>query len=161
MPGQPTLKAPETGATAKTRRPHKEFEHPAQVVADPALSKDEKRVALDSLEQDARQLATASGEGMTGGEDANLRDVLIAKKTLDLPGADAAFAVVLQTFEAKLAASQGTSAHRAIADAIASIHTARAAMANMDETVQPPPGAAQPGSARELDEELAKEKLDP
>ena len=68
---------------AKTERPHKHFDDPQQVVADPALSRQDKLEALETLEQDARRLAAAADEGMTGGEQSNLRDVLRAKKTLE------------------------------------------------------------------------------
>jgi hypothetical protein len=68
---------------AKTEKPHGHFDDPQQVVADPALSKQDKLKALETLEQDARLLATATEEGMTGGEHSNLRDVLSAKKTLE------------------------------------------------------------------------------
>ena len=68
---------------AKTEKPHEHFDDPQQVVADPALSKQDKLEALETLEQDARLLATATEEGMTGGEQSNLRDVLSAKKALE------------------------------------------------------------------------------
>jgi aminopeptidase N len=140
------------GSEAKVEQPHKAFEHPAEVVADPTLSKDEKRVALDSLEQDARQLVNASGEGMDGGEDANLREVLLAKKTLELPPAELAFAVVMQRFEAKLAEADGTGVHKVITQAIVAMKAALEAIDRMEE---------RPDSQQELNEELAKEKLDP
>ena len=66
-------------ATGKVQKPATYFEAPSDVVADPALSVHEKREALDTLEQDARQLAEASTEGMAGGEPNNLDDVLQAK----------------------------------------------------------------------------------
>ena len=68
---------------AKTEKPHKHFDDPQQVVADPTLSKQDKLEALETLEQDAQLLATATEEGMTGGEQSNLRDILSAKKTLE------------------------------------------------------------------------------
>jgi hypothetical protein len=70
---------------AKTAKPHAHFDDPQQIVADPALSKQDKLEALAMLEQDARLLATATEEGMTGGEQSNLRDVLKAKKALEGP----------------------------------------------------------------------------
>jgi hypothetical protein len=70
---------------AKTEKPHAHFDDPQQVVADPALSKQEKVEALETLEQDARLLATATEEGMTGGEQSKLREVLSAKKALENP----------------------------------------------------------------------------
>jgi hypothetical protein len=145
----------------KVIHPHEAFRHPAQVVADPDLSKDEKRRALESLEQDARQLEIASGEGMEGGESANLRDVLLAKKTLALPPSEHAFAVVLQTFESKLAKAQGTDVHPVIANAIDAIRSAQAAIERLEQAQAVPAGAARPGSEQEFEEELEKEKLDP
>jgi hypothetical protein len=67
---------------AKTEKPHDHFDDPQQVVADPALSKQDKLEALETLEQDARLLA-ATEEGMIGGEQSSLRDVLSAKKALE------------------------------------------------------------------------------
>ena len=63
------------------------FGEPHEVVEDPSLSKARKVEALEILEQDARQLAEASSEGMSGGERNKLHEVLIAKKTLHLPRA--------------------------------------------------------------------------
>jgi hypothetical protein len=146
---------------AKVHRPHREFDHPAEVVADPALAKDEKLSALDALEQDAKQLAVASGEGMSGEEDTDLRDVLVARRMIDLPPSDAAFAVVLQTLETKLAGAEGSDLHGVIAHAIDAIHVARNAIGRMGDMPPPPRGAPKPGSPDELEEDLAKEKLDP
>jgi hypothetical protein len=72
---------------AKTEKPHAHLDDPEQLVADPALSKQDKLEALEVLEQDARLLATATAteEGMIGGEQSNLRDVLTAKKSLEGP----------------------------------------------------------------------------
>jgi hypothetical protein len=64
---------------ARAEKPHAHFDSPQQVLADPALSMQEKFEALDTLEQDARLLATATEEGMTGGEQSKLRDILKAK----------------------------------------------------------------------------------
>ena len=69
----------------KLEKPHAHFGHPQDVVADPALSKEEKVEALETLEQDARLLTTAAQEGMTGGEESKLREVLDAKKALEEP----------------------------------------------------------------------------
>jgi hypothetical protein len=66
----------------KIEKPHAHFDSPRQVVTDPVLSKDEKTEALETLEQDARLLSTASEEGMTGGEETNLHDVLNAREVL-------------------------------------------------------------------------------
>jgi hypothetical protein len=67
----------------KVEKPHAHFGDPQDVVADPALSKEEKVEALETLEQDARLLTTAAQEGMTGGEENKLQEVLDAKKALE------------------------------------------------------------------------------
>ena len=69
----------------KLEKPHAHFGHPQDVVADPALSTEEKVEALETLEQDARLLSTAAQEGMTGGEESKLREVLDAKRALEAP----------------------------------------------------------------------------
>jgi hypothetical protein len=58
-------------------------DQPHAVAADPKLSPEKKEEVLDSLEQDARLLDTATAEGMTGGEKGNLQKVLDAKKKLE------------------------------------------------------------------------------
>ena len=70
----------------KVRTVSTHFDEPHEVVAS-SLSKARKVEALDVLEQDARQLAEASSEGMSGGERNKLHEVLIAKRTLHLPQA--------------------------------------------------------------------------
>jgi hypothetical protein len=72
----------------KVQKPATYFEEPHEVVADPSLSKAQKAEALNTLEQDARQLAEASSEGMAGGERSKLHDVLIAEDVLASPPAD-------------------------------------------------------------------------
>lgn len=69
-------------SAAKAQRPSIHFVEPHEVVTDPALSNAQKVEALDTLEQDARQLAAASSEGMAGGERNKLHDVLRAKARL-------------------------------------------------------------------------------
>jgi hypothetical protein len=56
---------------ALTRRPEPEthFESPSEVVKDERLTHEDKKTALDTWEQDARQLLTASNEGMPGSEE--------------------------------------------------------------------------------------------
>jgi hypothetical protein len=153
-----------SGATSKRKKveqPAGVFGEPTEVVADPDLSAREKMTALNTLEQDARQMAVASAEGMSGGEDANLREVLQAKRAVALPSEEAAFAVVSATFEKRLQETLGTDAHTLISRALDAIREAREAITRLARTPAPPPGAAKPGSTQELDEELAKEKLDP
>lgn len=74
---------------------HAHFGGLEQVVADDATSKLQKLDALDVLEQDARQLATASNEGMAGGEPTQLREVLEARQALEAPPIALAYAAVL------------------------------------------------------------------
>jgi hypothetical protein len=149
VPGQPKTRAK---ASEKVEHPGKTFADPAHVVTDPDLAIDEKIRALDTMEQDARQLAIATGEGMEGGEETKLRTVLQAKRMLE---PEAAFAIVQQTFEARLQDTVGTDAHTVIIRALDAIKAARDALA------QRPGVPASPGSPTELKEELAKEKLDP
>ena len=56
----------ETKDYAKVENPATAFAKPIDVVKDSSLSKTEKVEALDAWEQDARQLMTASNEGMAG-----------------------------------------------------------------------------------------------
>jgi hypothetical protein len=64
---------------------HQNFDAPIEIVADHSLSKQEKAETLQDLEQDARQLAIASGEGMSGGEPTALAEVLHAKRRWSYP----------------------------------------------------------------------------
>lgn len=113
---------------AKVENPHQHFATPAEVIVDPELSKTEKARALENLEQDARQLAIASAEGMTGGERGTLREVLEAKDALQLPPFDLAVTAVLQGLRAKLETVEGTPGQAVIADAITAVEAARAAL---------------------------------
>jgi hypothetical protein len=65
------------------------FAKPVDVVNDSTLSKTEKAEALDTWEQDARQLMTASNEGMPGPQEGldpddhhNMGQVLRAKEKI-------------------------------------------------------------------------------
>ena len=51
-------------AVDKVENPAAHFDKPKKVVQDKALSHDEKKKALNTWEQDERQLLTASNEGM-------------------------------------------------------------------------------------------------
>ena len=53
-------------AKGKVENPEAHFAKPKEVVKDNALSNDEKKSALNTWEQDERQLLTASNEGMSG-----------------------------------------------------------------------------------------------
>ena len=72
----------QTKIDEKVQKPAAHFDEPHEVVADSSLSKPEKVKALDTLEQDARQLSEASAEGMAGGERTKLHEVLKAKDTV-------------------------------------------------------------------------------
>jgi hypothetical protein len=86
---------------AKVQKPSTYFDEPHEVVVDSSLLKAQKVEALDTLEQDARQLAEAGSEGMGGGERNKLHDVLVAKATLDLPPVAAAYQIVLQDLRSR------------------------------------------------------------
>lgn len=55
--------------TDKIEHPQSHYETPDELIDDRALSVDEKIEALKVWEQDARQMLTASGEGMPGSEE--------------------------------------------------------------------------------------------
>jgi hypothetical protein len=92
-----------------------------QVVGDPALSKEQKKDALEVLEQDARQLSVASAEGMTGGEPTGLHEVLDAKDSLELPPTDYAYHVVLKDLHARLKAGASGDARVLVEQALAAL----------------------------------------
>jgi hypothetical protein len=52
--------------TSKIDKPQAHFEKAGDIAADEDLSRGEKKKALETWEQDARQLLTASDEGMPG-----------------------------------------------------------------------------------------------
>ena len=86
---------------AKKQKSSAHFEEPHEVVADSSLSIAQKTEALDTLEQDARQLAEASSEGMGSSEGNKLHDVLTAKDALAwLPVANA-YEAVLQDLRSR------------------------------------------------------------
>jgi hypothetical protein len=55
--------------TEKIQNPQTYYETPDALIKDPELSPEEKKRALDVWEQDARQMLTASNEGMPGSEE--------------------------------------------------------------------------------------------
>lgn len=65
--------------------PESHFSDPMEVTQAHGLSHEEKCAALDNWEQNARALAVASEEGMTGGEPTQISDVLEAKNELGVP----------------------------------------------------------------------------
>ena len=74
---------------AQINNPATVFEKPSDVISDRSLNSSEKKKALDTWEQDARQLMTASNEGMPGREEGldpddhhRMADVVRAKGAL-------------------------------------------------------------------------------
>ena len=145
--------APATNV-AKARHPHAHFDAPIAVVDDQDLSKAQKVAALDSLEQDARQLATASAEGMGGGEPTVLHEVLAAKAALELPATDYAYEVVLRDLQARLDAAHVGKMLDAIAAALAALK----ALMHLNS---PALEQAANNAVAEQADETAREKLDP
>ena len=73
----------------KVENPATHFDKPQDIVQDKNLSMEEKKKALSTWEQDARQLLTASNEGMPGSEEGaqpddhhRLGEVVRAKDTM-------------------------------------------------------------------------------
>jgi hypothetical protein len=58
----------------KIENPEAHFEKPKEIVQDKTLTHDEKKKALNTWEQDERQLLTASNEGMPGSEEGRQPD---------------------------------------------------------------------------------------
>jgi len=121
-------RATKAPSVAKLEGSANEFSAPAEILTDRSLSTSQKRVALNELEQDARQLAVATAEGMAGGEPTKLRNVLEAERSLELPSADLAFTVVLRTFEEQRHKTRGTDTDVLITRAIEAINEAREAI---------------------------------
>lgn len=135
---EPAHEARSDEAQHKVEQPHDHFAGPAEVVVDPALSKDDKVRVLEAMEQDARQMAVASDEGMDGGEGTALAEVLAAKDTLELPPFDLAVSAVIQTLRSRLPEVSGTDTHALICSAIEALEVACAAVkARTDEVVNP------------------------
>ena len=78
--------------TDKIEKPETQFQSPIDVVKDSKLSHEEKKKALNTWEQDAHQLQTASNEGMPGSEEglekedhSRLGEVIRAKEKIGQP----------------------------------------------------------------------------
>lgn len=138
----------------KIDKPHVHFDAPHEVVIDPALSKDQKKDALDALEQDARQLEMASAEGMGGGEPNRLRDVLHAREALELPPTHFAYDVVLQDLHARLDTETDLAAQSELRRAATALDALKPPHAK-------PVGSPAPGSEAEKADERARERLAP
>lgn len=149
---------------AKIAKPHAHFDGPADVVVDPALSTDQKKEALDAMEQDARQLLDASSEGMTGGEPNNLHEILDARDSLELPHVTHAYNVVLKDLRSTLRSDVGQEERAEVEQALTALDAVARTTA-----IKPDPrivttqgdGTPVPGSKAEIEDEIAREKLDP
>jgi len=75
------------GVNEAVVNPTKVFNAPMDVIRTPGLTDDEKRAILESWEQEARLLQTATGENMAGGEESRIEDVRKAIDTLEKPKA--------------------------------------------------------------------------
>ena len=64
----------------KIEQPENHYESPTEVANDRTLTNDKKMKALDTWEQDARQMLVASNEGMPEGLDPRLGEVISAKE---------------------------------------------------------------------------------
>src|ERR1700680_4407658 len=105
---------------AKVQKPSTYFDEPQEVVVDSSLLKAQKVEALDTLEQDARQLAEASSEGMGGGERTKLHEVLVAKDALASRVNDA-YETVLQDLRARQKRDPATDTQILLKQAIATL----------------------------------------
>jgi hypothetical protein len=146
---------------SKTTKPHAAFDTPGEVVADPALSVKEKVAALESLEQDARQLSVASGEGMAGGEPTGLHDVLEARDALERPQVAQAYDAVSIDLRSRLKAAGTIDEHAAIMRAMTALDAVLPTPARHDEAGSDAKVEPAAGSIAEMEAELALEKLDP
>lgn len=106
---------------AKVQKPSAHFDEPHEVVVDSSLSKTQKIRALDTLEQDARQLAEAASEGMAGGERNKLHDVLTAKDILTLPPLTGAYETVLLDLRSREKRDQANDTQLKLKQAIAAL----------------------------------------
>jgi hypothetical protein len=81
MTQNPTVKA------EKISQPENHYRSPAEVAKDKTLTTEEKKSALNTWEQDARQLLVASDEGMPmpKGQDPRMGEVIRAKEAIDDP----------------------------------------------------------------------------
>jgi hypothetical protein len=64
------------------------FDSPAAVLADPALTEEQKETILTSWVKDAELLAEAENESMGGGERSRLQEASVALESLPHPPAD-------------------------------------------------------------------------
>ena len=58
----------------KIEHPEVHYKTPEEIAKDNELSPEQRKKALDTWEQDARQMLTANNEGMAGSEEGIMRD---------------------------------------------------------------------------------------
>ena len=148
----------------KIEKPHAFFVEPHEMLVDPVLSKKQKSAILETLEQDARQMSLASEEGMTGGELAKLHDVLEARDSLELPPIAHAYDLVLKDLRSRLN-SDPRGDVRALLElgltALAAIVKSPILDPVANNTGTAIAGMPDPAIAAEIEDEIAREKLDP
>ncbi|MBL8894194.1 MAG: hypothetical protein JNJ53_06305 [Rhizobiales bacterium] len=71
------------GVKEAMANPSKVFNAPMDVINTPGLTDAERRAILESWEQEAHLLQTATGENMAGGEPSRIEDVRKAIDALD------------------------------------------------------------------------------
>jgi hypothetical protein len=147
--------------TAKTEKPAAILNEPREVLIDPALSKEQKVEALDALEQDAHQLSVASAEGMTGGEPTKLHDVLDAKNSLEVSPTGHAYGVVLSDLRSRLKADVTGDTRDMLEKALAALDAVVRLSAQKTAAGAPASGTDGGPMAAEINDEVAREKLDP
>ena len=67
----------------KMLKPASCYNSPADVVLDDALTREEKARVLAAWRSDAERMSESSNEGMSGGENARLREVALAQLALE------------------------------------------------------------------------------
>lgn len=148
----------------KIHKPHAFFAEPHDVLTDPALSTAQKAEILATLEQDARQMVTASDEGMTGGEPGKLHEVLAAATTLALPPVARAYDLVRNDLRSRLKVGDPGDGRAVIELALTAVEAAVRSMAS--HTAEDAAEAMRSASTKaafdvDVADEIAREKLDP
>jgi hypothetical protein len=148
----------------KIEKPHAFFAEPYEVLVEAILSNEQKSDILQTLEQDARQMSIASNEGMAGGELAKLSDVLEARDSLNLPPVAHAYDLVLKDLRSRLKTDLPGDARAMMELAMTAVEAVR--KSPILEPVASSMGAGTagvlaPALAAEIDDEIAREKLDP
>src|ERR1019366_503976 len=148
----------------KIEKPPAFFAEPHEVLVEAILSNEQKSDILQTLEQDARQMSVASNEGMAGGELAKLSDVLEARDSLNVPPVAHAYDLVLKDLRSRLKTDLPDDARALMELAMTAVEAVRKSpilepVANSGGAG--PAGVLAPALAAEIDDEIAREKLDP